>query len=331
TPAHPDAADTSNDAHGAAGAPATAGGRAPVLRPKVTVIATGDNGRDEHGARVEFTRTGEAALQTLMEMLATSDGASFEQVDPRIGAADDTDAALRYRPSAQLARRVRLRDGTCRHPGCAIPADDCDLDHVVPFNHADPAAGGLTIEANLVAQCRRHHRFKTFCDWTYQLQPDGTLIVTTPDGTVMLTRPDGPLAQYRREQQRDEADAWARQQRRNPSPVYGAGVLDEATYFARRAQRLARERARTAARNAAEATTPPPEAADETAGSSPAAAPAETDAAPHSDPAPRERVNPAAASRWWQRNKPTDSTLEKAILRALHEHLDELLQPPPPF
>ncbi|EFV90643.1 hypothetical protein ES5_15023, partial [Dietzia cinnamea P4] len=42
-----------------------------------------------------------------------------------------------------------------------------------------------------------------FSDWTYQLQPDGTLIVTTPDGTVMLTRPDGPLAQYRREQQRD--------------------------------------------------------------------------------------------------------------------------------
>ncbi|MBS7549853.1 HNH endonuclease, partial [Dietzia sp. Marseille-Q0999] len=88
-----------------------------------------------------------------------------------------------------------------------------------------------------VAQCRRHHRFKTFSDWTYRLEPDGTLIVTTPDGTVMLTRPDGPLAQYRREQQRDEAEAWVRQQRRNPSPVYGAGVLDEATYFARRAQR----------------------------------------------------------------------------------------------
>ncbi|AVM63750.1 HNH endonuclease [Dietzia sp. oral taxon 368] len=321
TPTHPDAADTSNDAHGAAGAPATAGGRAPVLRPKVTVIATGDNGRDEHGARVEFTRTGEAALQTLLEMLATSDGASFEQVDPHIGAADDTDAALRYRPSAQLARRVRLRDGTCRHPGCAIPADDCDLDHVVPFNHADPAAGGLTIEANLVAQCRRHHRFKTFSDWTYKLEPDGTLIVTTPDGTTMLTRPDGPLAQYRREHQRDEADAWARQQRRNPNPDIGAGILDEATYFARRAQRLARERARATARNAADATSPPPQTApdpDATPGRAPS-------------PAPRERVNPAAASRWWQRNKPTDSTLEKAILHALHEHLDELLQPPPPF
>ena len=129
TPTHPDAADVSDDAastddaaDGAVGAPTGGAGQGqapPVLRPKVTVIATGDNGRDDHGARVEFTRTGEAALQTLMEMLATADGASFEQVDPRIGAADDTDAALRYRPSAQLARRVRLRDGTCRHPGCA--------------------------------------------------------------------------------------------------------------------------------------------------------------------------------------------------------------------
>ncbi|MCT2274079.1 HNH endonuclease signature motif containing protein [Dietzia cinnamea] len=330
TPTHPDThpdtdtdtgtgTGTGTDSNAGPGDPsaATGGGQglAPVLRPKVTVIATGDNGRDDHGARVEFTRTGQAALHTLMEMLATSDGASFEQVDPRLGAADDTSAALRYRPGAELARRVRLRDGTCRHPGCAVPADDCDLDHVVPFNHADPAAGGQTIEANLVSQCRRHHRFKTFSDWTYKLEPDGTLIVTTPDGTVMLTRPDGPLAQYRREHQRDEADAWARQQRRNPNPDTGAGILDEATYFARRAQRLARERARTAARNAADATSPPPEtAADTTPG-----------------PAPRERMTHAAASRWWERNKPTDSTLEKAILHALHEHLDELLQPPPPF
>ncbi|KZO60208.1 hypothetical protein A2U19_02680 [Dietzia maris] len=338
TPTHTDT--TTDDASGAdGGSSASTGasgnggreqGQVPVLRPKVTVIATGDNGRDEHGARVEFTRTGEAALQTLMEMLATSDGASFEQVDPRIGAADEANAALRYRPSAELARRVRLRDGTCRHPGCAIPADDCDLDHVVPFNHADPAAGGQTVEANLVSQCRRHHRFKTFSDWTYKLEPDGTLIVTAPDGTVMLTRPDGPLAHYRREEQRSEADAWACQQRRNPSPVIGAGVLDEATYFARRAQRLARERARTAARNAAEATdtaptAPPPDTAHtpaETADSTPAPAPT---------PAARERMTPAEASRWWERNQPTDSTLEKAILHALHEHLDELLQPPPPF
>ncbi|MCT1638334.1 HNH endonuclease [Dietzia cinnamea] len=340
-----DAAESAGPDAPANGSSGGGTGQAPVLRPKVTVIATGDNGRSENGARVEFTRTGEAALQTLLEMLATCDGASFEQVDPRIGAADDANAALKYRPGAELARRVRMRDGTCRHPGCAVPADDCDLDHVVPFNHADPANGGHTVESNLVSQCRRHHRFKTFSDWTYQLQPDGTLIVTTPDGATMLTRPDGPLAQYRREQQRDEADAWARQQRRNPSPDISAGILDEATYFARRAQRLARERARATARNttdAAAATSPPPEVADTpTEPGVPETTDPPTDTAPTGAPAPdttadtgagsRGRMTPAAASRWWQRNKPTDSALEKAILHALHEHLDELLQPPPPF
>ena len=81
TPTHPDTdtgtgTDTGTDSNAGPGDPsaATGGGQglAPVLRPKVTVIATGDNGRDDHGARVEFTRTGQAALHTLMEMLATS-------------------------------------------------------------------------------------------------------------------------------------------------------------------------------------------------------------------------------------------------------------------
>ncbi|ODQ93696.1 hypothetical protein BFG51_14720, partial [Dietzia alimentaria] len=143
----------------------------------------------------------------------------FEPIDPRIGAADDARTALKYRPGAQLARRIRLRDGTCRHPGCAIPAEACDLDHVVPFDHADPQRGGHTIEGNLAAMCRRHHRFKTFSDWIYDLQPDGTLLVRTPDGSTMLTRPSGPLAEYRREQARAETEAWTRQQRRSPGPT----------------------------------------------------------------------------------------------------------------
>ncbi|MGN0100532.1 MAG: HNH endonuclease signature motif containing protein, partial [Dietzia sp.] len=302
-----DAADPEDDA--AAGA---AGGRAPVLRPKVTVIATGQTGRDQDGVRVEFTRTGEAALATLLEMLATCDGASVEQVDPTIGAADQPGAELKYRPGAELARRVRLRDGTCRHPGCTVPAEDCDLDHVVPFDHADPARGGLTVETNLMAECRRHHRFKTFSDWRYRLEPDGTLIITTPDGATMITRPEGPLAQYRREQQRAEADAWARQQRRNPHPhTDPAAATEQATYFTRRAQRLTRERTQAA-----------------TAPGSPTTSPAPAPAAP-------KGVGPADDSRWWQRNKPHHSTLEHAIRQALLEHLekqlDQQLEPPPPF
>ncbi|WP_241261666.1 HNH endonuclease signature motif containing protein [Dietzia sp. KRD202] len=260
-----------------AGTAARPGGTGGVaLRPKVTVIATGNHARDAGGARVEFTRTGQAALQALLDMLATSDGATFEPIDPHIGAADDARAALKYRPSAQLARRIRLRDGTCRHPGCAIPAEACDLDHVVPFDHADPQRGGHTIEANLAAMCRRHHRFKTFSDWIYDLQPDGTLIVRTPDGTTMLTRPSGPLAEYRREQARAETEAWTRQQRRSPGPTGDEQADAEPTFWSRRA-----ERHRTERRNAERARTfdPTPPAPGTGASSSSTGAASSTTAA----------------------------------------------------
>ncbi|WP_143696544.1 HNH endonuclease signature motif containing protein [Williamsia muralis] len=69
--------------------------------------------------------------------------------------------ALRYRPGSKLARMIRALDGHCRYPGCAVPADKCELDHIVPFNHANPSAGGWTIEANLECLCKEHHDMKT--------------------------------------------------------------------------------------------------------------------------------------------------------------------------
>lgn len=283
----------------------------PQLRPSITVIAPNSGtgaGGDACGSWVEFARTGQAALQTLMDMLATADGATLERLDPRIGAADHTvvagaaGAALKYRPRAALARRIRLRDGTCRHPGCTVAAENCDIDHLRPFDHANPALGGPTTEDNLVCLCRRHHRFKTFSDWTYQLQPDGTLTVTTPEGRHMLTRPTGPLAAYRREQARAETRAWEKQQQRNPDPTT-TGTDDpptEPTYWTRRAARRASQRAR-----AAHATTGPsptsPGAADST------------------------RSRPADHSRWWQRNKPAISRAEHNLQQAI----DDILDPPP--
>ena len=64
--------------------------------------------------------------------------------------------AFRYQPSAALERAVRLRDLTCRFPGCDRPAVVCDVDHTVPFDHADPRNGGLTVAANLKCLCRQH-------------------------------------------------------------------------------------------------------------------------------------------------------------------------------
>ncbi|MCT1434628.1 HNH endonuclease, partial [Dietzia maris] len=303
-----------------------ASGAGVALRPKVTVIATGNTARDAGGARVEFTRTGQAALQALLDMLATSDGATFEPIDPRIGAADDARTALQYRPSAELARRIRLRDGTCRHPGCAIPAEACDLDHVVPFDHADPQRGGHTIEANLAAMCRRHHRFKTFSDWIYDLHPDGTLIVRTPDGSTMLTRPSGPLAEYRREQARAETEPWTRQQRRSPGPTGDEKADAEPTFWSRRAARHRTER-----RNAERARTFDPTPPAPWTGTGTDAACSSTGAATDTTPekATPASATPESASRWWARNKPHHSDIEKGIRALLHERLDELIDPPP--
>jgi hypothetical protein len=49
-----------------------------------------------------------------------------------------------YRPSRELARFVRSRDGHCQHPGCRVPAQRCHLDHVRPYDHEHPGLGGPT-------------------------------------------------------------------------------------------------------------------------------------------------------------------------------------------
>ncbi len=88
-----------------------------------------------------------------------------------------------YRPTAALDRLVRLRDGTCRFPGCAVPATECDLDHLVPF------PTGPTSQENLHALCRRHHRLKHEGTWTVRTRPDGGLQWTSPQGSTRTSLP----------------------------------------------------------------------------------------------------------------------------------------------
>lgn len=81
-------------------------------------------------------------------------------------------AEVGYRPPAALARQVVERDGTCRFPGCRVPAERCDLDHVVPFDPDRPAARQTTAD-NLHALCRSHHRLKTHRGWAVSRDPLG--------------------------------------------------------------------------------------------------------------------------------------------------------------
>ncbi|WP_264888896.1 13E12 repeat family protein, partial [Dietzia sp. NCCP-2495] len=120
---------TGTDTGAGAASAAAAGGSAGsvVLRPKVTIIAPAGRGRWFDRAHVEFARSGEAALLAVLEMFAASDAASIQYLDPAAGVADDPDQALRYRPGTALATRIRMRDGSCRHPGCTVKIEACDL------------------------------------------------------------------------------------------------------------------------------------------------------------------------------------------------------------
>jgi hypothetical protein len=125
--------------------------------------------------------------------------AALRMLDPDI----DSGAALRYQPTVAMERWIRCRDLTCRFPGCDRPAEFCDIDHTVPFNRADPAAGGLTVPWNLKCLCRQHHRLKTFYrgpgGWRDEQLPDGTVIWTSPTGKIYRTTPGGAdlFAQFR--------------------------------------------------------------------------------------------------------------------------------------
>ncbi|MBC6822150.1 HNH endonuclease signature motif containing protein [Corynebacterium sp. MSK151] len=98
-----------------------------------------------------------------------------------------------YRPTESQVARVRGRDGTCRFPGCDVPAAKCDLDHIQPYNYDNPEQGGPTDTENLHCLCRRHHNLKTHEGWNIDRYPDGTEVWTSRDGDTATSIPVGPL------------------------------------------------------------------------------------------------------------------------------------------
>ncbi len=90
-------------------------------------------------------------------------------------------------PPTTQRRFGTTRDRRCRIPNCGQRVGWADLDHVIPH-----ARGGETCCTNLCCACRSHHRLKTFArGWTFRMDPDGTLHVTSPSGITRTTRPPG--------------------------------------------------------------------------------------------------------------------------------------------
>ncbi|WP_414120894.1 HNH endonuclease [Corynebacterium nuruki] len=87
------------------------------------------------------------------------------------------------------------RDARCRFPGCRVPADRCELDHIINSPFTDPGSDGPTSIRNCACLCRTHHRLKTRKLWKVHTPDDGvTLHWTGPAGVTATTVASGPLA-----------------------------------------------------------------------------------------------------------------------------------------
>ncbi len=90
-----------------------------------------------------------------------------------------------YRLPRRLRRFLRLRDETCRFPGCNRKAVHSDLDHTIAKEH-----GGPNTAANLAHLCRKHHRLKHLTGWSVEQLDHGVLRWTSPTGHQYTSEPE---------------------------------------------------------------------------------------------------------------------------------------------
>jgi hypothetical protein len=98
----------------------------------------------------------------------------------------------RYAIPGDLRTWIQLRDGTCRASGCSNPADDCDMDHSIEWQH-----GGSTDATNLACLCPAHHQLKSNTGWNPEQNDTGDITWTAPSGKKYVTRPATRMAPVR--------------------------------------------------------------------------------------------------------------------------------------
>lgn len=96
------------------------------------------------------------------------------------------DVTRAYQLKSATALRAELIAGTCVFPHCTKPAAFCDKDHVEPYDHADPDAGGPSCDCNIAPLCRHHHQLKTHAGWAYSVIDVGLWLWSDPYGQQFL-------------------------------------------------------------------------------------------------------------------------------------------------
>jgi hypothetical protein len=80
------------------------------------------------------------------------DGAWFERAVFAPGKRVEVSITSRFFTGA-TRRAIELRDQQCTHEYCDIPAEDCQIDHIIPYSQ-----GGLTTQGNGRVLCPFHNR-----------------------------------------------------------------------------------------------------------------------------------------------------------------------------
>jgi hypothetical protein len=88
-----------------------------------------------------------------------------------------------------MRKALRMRDETCRFPGCSRPAVKSDIDHT-----QDRQYDGATELENLAHLCEGHHRLKHLSQWAVMQEPGGVLVWTSPGKRTYRTDPANPIA-----------------------------------------------------------------------------------------------------------------------------------------
>ncbi|MEV7693490.1 DUF222 domain-containing protein [Microbacterium sp. NPDC089189] len=136
------------------------------------------------GAPAEMEGIGPIPIETARRLAGTADGWMRVLTHPETGVVLSV-GRERYRPPRSLQRLVRWRSGRCMAPGCHMPADRCQLDHSIAWQH-----GGRTAADNISPLCQGHHTVKHHGGWKLRQRAGGTIEWTSPSGRLYTVEPE---------------------------------------------------------------------------------------------------------------------------------------------
>ncbi len=150
--------------------------RVQVTVPALTLLGHGDEPATLDGY-------GPIDLDTAKQLAGTAPGFTRILTHPETGCVLSV-GQEQYKAPKALRRWLKIRDETCRFPGCNRPAVRSDLDHTLDRQH-----GGPTAHDNLAHLCPKHHAMKHNTAWRAKQRPDGTLDWSSPSGHRYTTEP----------------------------------------------------------------------------------------------------------------------------------------------